>query len=151
MSIHHFDLLRLILANEPLLVSCEARIRRGVVQSPPVAVASMLLDSGAVVSYRGSWISAGPNTAWAGEWRMEFQHGQLFWTSAGEDNVLLDRVVMRSRRGSEASWLACDGPHDRAGTLAEFVSALRANREPETSGRDNLGTIALNDRRSRVD
>jgi predicted dehydrogenase len=32
---------------------------------------------------------------------------------------------------------------DRAGTLAEFVGALRANREPETSGRDNLGTIAL--------
>jgi len=145
MSIHHFDLLRLILANEPLSVSCEASNPSwSGFQSPPVAVASMLLDSGAVVSYRGSWISAGPNTAWAGEWRMEFQHGQLFWTSRGEDNVLLDRVVMRSRRGKRSVVALPAMAHiDRAGTLAEFVSALRANREPETSGRDNLGTIAL--------
>jgi len=145
MSIHHFDLLRLILGNEPLSVSCEASNPSwSGFQSPPVAVASMLLDSGAVVSYRGSWISAGPNTAWAGEWRMEFQHGQLFWTSRGEDNVLLDRVVMRSRRGKRSVVALPAMAHiDRAGTLAEFVSALRANREPETSGRDNLGTIAL--------
>lgn len=29
------------------------------------------------------------------------------------------------------------------GTLTEFVDAVRTGREPETSGRDNLGTIAL--------
>jgi predicted dehydrogenase len=145
MSIHHFDLLRLILADEPESVSCEAwNPSWSGFQGPPVAVASMLLDSGAVVSYRGSWISAGPDTAWAGEWSMEFEHGQLFWTSRGEDNVLLDRVVMRSRRGRRSTVALPAMAHiDRAGALAEFVGALRANREPETSGRDNLGTIAL--------
>ncbi len=145
MSIHHFDLIRLLLAEEPLSVSCEAwNPSWSGYQGPPVAVASMLLDSGAVVSYRGSWISAGPDTAWAGEWNMEFENGQLFWTSRGEDNVLLDRVVMRSRRGRRSTVALPAMAHiDRAGTLAEFVGALRANREPETSGRDNLGTIAL--------
>jgi predicted dehydrogenase len=145
MSIHHFDLIRLILDTEPLSVSCEAwNPPWSGFQGPPVAVASMLLDSRAVVSYRGSWISAGPNTAWAGEWRMEFQHGQLFWTSRGEDNVLLDRVVMRSRRGKRSIVdLPAMAHIDRAGALVEFVDALHANREPETSGRDNLGTIAL--------
>jgi predicted dehydrogenase len=75
---------------------------------------------------------------------MEFEHGQLFWTSRGEDNVLADRVVMRSRRGKRSIVAMPAIAHiDRAGALAEFVGALRAHREPETSGRDNLGTIAL--------
>lgn len=145
MSIHHFDLLRLILASEPLEVLCEASNPPwSGYQGPPVAASSMLFDGGVVVSYRGSWISAGPETAWAGEWSMEFERGQLFWTSRGEDNVLLDRVVMRSRRGRRSIVPMPAMAHiDRAGTLAEFASALRANREAETSGRDNLGTIAL--------
>jgi predicted dehydrogenase len=145
MSIHHFDLLRLILAREPLMISCEASNPPwSGFQGPPVAVSSMLFEGGVVVGYRGSWISAGPDTAWAGEWRMEFERGQLFWTSRGEDNVLLDRVVMRSRRGKRSIVPLPAMAHiDRAGTLAEFAGALRANREPETSGRDNLGTIGL--------
>jgi predicted dehydrogenase len=145
MSIHHFDLLRLILAREPLAVSCEASNPRwSGFQGPPTAVSSILFEGGVVVSYRGSWISAGPETAWAGEWRMEFERGQLFWTSRGEDNVLLDRVVARSRRGKRSTVPLPAMAHiDRAGTLAEFAGALSANREPETSGRDNLGTIAL--------
>ncbi len=145
MSIHHFDLLRLILAREPQTVSCEtSNPAWSGFQGPPVAVSSILFEGGVVVSYRGSWISAGPDTAWAGEWRMEFERGQLFWTSRGEDNVLLDRVVMRSRRGRRTTLPLPAMTHiDRAGTLAEFADALRANREPETSGRDNLGTIAL--------
>ena len=145
MSIHHFDLLRLILASEPLSVLCEAwNPQWSGFQGPPVAVASILFEGRVLASYRGSWISAGPDTAWAGEWRMEFERGQLFWTSRGEDNVLLDRVVMRSRRGRRSTVVLPAMAHiDRAGTLAEFADALRANREPETSGRDNLGTIAV--------
>ena len=29
------------------------------------------------------------------------------------------------------------------GTITEFANAVRTGREPETSGRNNLGTIAL--------
>jgi predicted dehydrogenase len=32
---------------------------------------------------------------------------------------------------------------DRWGSLAEFASAIRGRREPESSGRANLGSIAL--------
>lgn len=145
MSIHHFDLLRLVLAGEPMEVLCEASNPPwSGYHGPPVAVSSILFDGGVAVSYRGSWISAGPDTAWAGEWRMEFERGQLFWTSRGEDNVLLDRVFMRSRRGRPTTVSLPAMAHiDRAGALAEFADAVRTNREPETSARDNLGTIAL--------
>jgi len=30
-----------------------------------------------------------------------------------------------------------------SGTLTEFADAIRSGREPETSGRNNIGTIAL--------
>jgi predicted dehydrogenase len=37
-----------------------------------------------------------------------------------------------------------DVPHvDRAGTLAAFAEAIRTGAEPETSGRDNLRSLAL--------
>ena len=32
---------------------------------------------------------------------------------------------------------------DRWGSLAEFARAVSQNREPESSGRDNLGSLAL--------
>ena len=144
MSIHHFDLLRFVLAAEPTAVACEtSHPSWSGFAGSPFAVASIKFGE-VVVSYRGSWISAGPDTAWAGEWRMEFERGQLFWTSRGEDNVLLDRVTLRTRRGRPQAVPLPTMTHiDRAGTLFEFASALRANREPESSGRDNVGTIAL--------
>lgn len=145
MSIHHFDLLRLILAREPASITCHALnpAWSGFI-GPPTAIASVLFEGGASVSYRGSWISSAPETAWAGEWSMEFERGQLFWTSRGEPGVRLDRVVMRPRQGRPRTLRMPVLEHiDRAGTLAEFAAALRENREPETSGRDNLGTIAF--------
>ncbi|TMD16778.1 MAG: Gfo/Idh/MocA family oxidoreductase [Chloroflexi bacterium] len=145
MSIHHFDLLRLILGSEPKSITCEAWNRPwSGFQGPCAAVASIRFDSAVVVSYRGSWISAGPETAWAGEWTMEFERGQLSFTSRGEDNVPQDKVVLRPRRGRARTVALPSLAHiDRAGSLAEFASSLRERREPETSGRDNLGTVAF--------
>jgi predicted dehydrogenase len=145
MSIHHFDLLRLIMRREPASVYCEAwNPEWSGFQGPPVAVASMVFEGGVVVGYRGSWISAGAETAWAGEWTMFFEHGEVFWTSRGEDNMLDDRVVVTVGAGKPAALHLPDMARiDRAGTLDEFASAIRAGREPETSGRDNLGTIAM--------
>jgi predicted dehydrogenase len=145
MAIHHYDLLRLILAGEAESVSCAvSNPAWSGFHGPPAAIGSILFENGVSVSYRGSWISAANQTAWAGEWRMEFERGHLSFTSRGEDNVLLDKVVVKPRRGKARKLELPTLAHiDRAGALAEFASALRAGREPETSGRNNLGTIAL--------
>ena len=145
MSIHHFDLLRLVLSREPQRVYCEAWNPEWTVFSgPSVAVASAVFEGGVVVSYRGSWISAAPVTPWAGEWRMEFENGEVTWTSAADSDPAQDRVTVRRRDGDERT---LDLPAmSRTGipaALAEFASAIRQGREPETSGRRNLGTIAL--------
>jgi predicted dehydrogenase len=145
MSIHHFDLLRLIINRQPERIYCEAwNPEWATFGGPSVAVASIVFEGPVVVSYRGSWVTAGPVTPWAGQWRMEFEHAEVFWTSKEDDGMLRDRVVVRSRNGKtrtltlpEVRWT---GP---AGTLTEFANAIETGREPETSGRENLGTIAL--------
>jgi predicted dehydrogenase len=144
MSVHHFDLLRFLFRGEPGQMSCvTAGKGRGGFDGPPVAFASILFGD-VPVSYRGSWISSGPITAWAGDWTMEFERGEVGWTSRGNEGVLNDRVATRSRAGRRRNVKLPEMARiDRAGCLTEFVSAIREGREPETSGRDNLGTMAM--------
>ncbi|HEY2437879.1 MAG TPA: Gfo/Idh/MocA family oxidoreductase [Solirubrobacteraceae bacterium] len=144
MSVHHFDLLRMMFDGEPDRMSCvTAGAGRGGFDGPPVAIASILFGD-VPVSYRGSWISSGSITPWAGEWTMEFERGSVSWTSRGDEGVLNDRMVLTPRgRRRRTMKLPEVARIDRAGTLTEFASAIRAGREPETSGRDNLGTMAM--------
>jgi predicted dehydrogenase len=161
MSIHHFDLLRLILDREPARIYCEAwNPDWTTFTGPSVAVASIVFEGGVVVSYRGSWISAGPVTPWAGDWRLEFENGEVFWTSREDDGILKDKVVMQPARKPTSATGQYLGIRTRAGkartialpgmkwtggwgTLAAFASAVHTGVEPETSGRNNLGTLAL--------
>jgi predicted dehydrogenase len=144
MSIHHFDLLRLILNGEAERIYCEAWNPEWTAFSgPTVALATINFEHDVVVSYRGSWISAGTPTSWAGEWRFEFENGEVAWTSR-DDDMTHDQVQVRPRSGDRRS--ATLQPMSRTGpwgTLAEFATAVRTDQEPETSGRNNLGTIAL--------
>src|SRR5919109_2064259 len=143
MSIHHFDLLRLILGSEPERIYCEAWNPKWTPFSGPSATVASITFPGVVVSYRGSWISAAPVTPWAGQWSLEFERGEVFWTSGGDDRKH-DRVVVRPRgahpRSAKLNPMARTGPW---GTITEFAESVRSGREPETSGRNNLGTIAF--------
>ena len=145
MSIHHFDLLRLILDSEPQRIYCEAwNPDWGLFGGPSAAVASIVFGGGVVVSYRGSWVSAGSVTPWAGDWRFEFQNGEIVWTSRLDDGMPQDRVIVRPHVGKARTLvlppMARTGP---AGTITEFARAIQDGHEPETSGRENLGSLAL--------
>src|SRR5262249_18268894 len=75
MAIHHFDQMRLILGRDPRSVSCQT-------WNPPwspfagdaTGTATVAFD-GTAASWRGSWVSPGEQTAWAGEWRVECAGG----------------------------------------------------------------------------
>lgn len=147
MSVHHFDLLRAVLGAEALDVRCRT-------WSPPWSwfagpsegMAVMDFANGTTVSYRGSWLSRPPFTPWAGRWHMELERARLSWTSRGDamDGTDGESVVLWPHGGTEEVVPLPSLPFvDRAGCLAEFVSAVRAGRQPESSGRENLGTVAL--------
>jgi predicted dehydrogenase len=146
MAIHHFDLMRMILHQEPRLISCHT-------WNPPwspfagdaAGVATVVFDGGAVASWRGSWVSSGKSTNWGGEWSVECANGEIRWTSREvRGGTSGDRVEVRPL-GGEARTLALPEvrPHGRAGALAAFAVAVRAGEEPETSGRDNLRSLAI--------
>jgi predicted dehydrogenase len=145
MSIHHFDLMRFVLGQEPTVVSCHA-------WNPPwsnfdeAAAASAVIsfDGGAVVTYEGSWVSTAPPTRWAGEWAIECAGGVISWTGRGEDSSVDDAVTVRPRgKRPRRVELPAVRYWDRGGSLAAFAAAVREGAEPPTSGRDNLGSLAL--------
>ena len=143
MAIHHFDLMRLVLGQEPSQITCQAwnpPWSRFV--GPAAAAATITFDGGAVVNYRGSWVSPAPRTSWSGEWHMECDRGEIIWTS--RDDPAPDHVsIRRLRKRARSMRLPEVALRDRQGSLNAFVQAICTGQEPESSGRDNLHTLAL--------
>ncbi|HET6313021.1 MAG TPA: Gfo/Idh/MocA family oxidoreductase [Chloroflexia bacterium] len=145
MAIHHFDLMRAVLGQEPVEIACRAwNPAWSNFEEPAAAFATIAFDGGAVVSYRGSWVSPGRQTAWAGEWHMECHAGEVAWTSRDNLGANVDHVTVKPL-GKRAQRLELPAhlPIDRAGSLRAFMRAVATGEEPESSGRDNLGSIAL--------
>lgn len=141
MAIHHFDLIRAVTGANAREVVCRTWHPDGYgYGGPPAGAALITLENDLVVSYRGSWISSGPVTAWAGEWRMDFEHAEVTWTSRPDGSEGVTESVLVDGRPVTLPEPALT---DRAGSLSEFVTAVRDDREPETSGRDNLASLAV--------
>ncbi len=149
MTIHHFDLMRLVIGQEPVQVVCKTwNSAWSKYDEPAEGTITITFDGGAVVSYRGSWVSTAPKTPWAGEWHMEGEKGEIIWTSRGDGDLAHgddDAVVLRLLNQDDTQTIALSdiGPLDRSGSLAAFVHAVRTETVPETSGQDNLKTLAL--------
>jgi len=146
MSIHHYDLIRMVLGQEPIEVYCAdtspSWSNRGAFSG---AVATIKMADGSIVSYRGSWVSTGPRTPWSGEWRIECADGEIAWTSRNGADLTGERVTIQKtgrKRASKAD-LPTLPATGRAGGLTEFARAIKTGTEPESSGRANLGTLAL--------
>ena len=145
MSIHHFDLMRYLLGQEPVELTCRAwNPPWSNFKGPASAFATIGFNGGTVVSYRGSWVSPGPQTPWAGEWRMECAGGEISWTSRDNTGTSADRVTVKplGKRPRRLE-LPEDLAHRPSGALHAFAKAVSTGEQPESSGRDNLGSIAL--------
>jgi predicted dehydrogenase len=143
MAIHHYDLLRMVLGQEPTRIACQTWNPPWSNFRDPAAAAATISFDKLVVSYRGSWVSPAPQTAWAGEWRIECSGGEIAWTGRGGTDISDDRVTVRKLgKAARRVKLPTLPAIDRAGTLAPFVQAVATGQAPETSGRDNLGTLA---------
>ena len=146
MSIHHYDLLRMVLGQEPVEVYCTATTPQwSNFSDVAAAVATITMPDGAVVSYRGSWVSTGPQTAWSGEWRMECADGEIAWTSRNGAGLSGELVTVQriGRKRPTKQALPNLPATGRAGALTEFARAISAGEEPESSGRYNLSTLAV--------
>jgi len=149
MAIHHFDLLRMVLDDEPLQIACRTwNPAASPLRNHAAATFWAEFKKGTIVSYRGSWVSRGPKTPWAGEWAMELEQGAVFWTGRGDQGARLatDRLAIRRPGGEIEPQMLPPLPYiDRSGTTAALAHAVLTGTAPPrfSSGRDNIGSLAL--------
>ncbi|RUR03027.1 Gfo/Idh/MocA family protein [Labedella endophytica] len=145
MAIHHFDLLRKVTGQEAVSVFAKVGDPSfSKFDEEASAVIIIELESGLVVSYRGSWVSRGVPTAWAGEWAIDGEKGQIEFTSRLGDNPAGDRVSLRRPKGKPVAVDLEDMPlWGRSAGLQHFAQAIASGTTPETAGAGNLGSLAL--------
>ena len=149
MAIHHFDALRFVLDDEPVEVSCHSWAAPGTpFAGHPAAVATMRFAKGAVVSYRGSWLTRGPATPYGGLWRLDGTGGTIDFTFRGafEEREKLDRLTLyRPDAPPEAAKLPTMPYKDRTGALDTFARWIRDGAPPEgaSTAADNLKSLAV--------
>jgi predicted dehydrogenase len=148
MAIHHFDLARFFGRSDPLRVFCQEWNPSGSwYHHGANAHAHFNLSNGAVFSYRGSWCAEGANTSWNGAWRIVGENGSLTWD--GEQEIRVETVArtggfrseMESRSIEVAAAPGKDAGHESL--IAEFAECVRSGRQPETSGADNICSLAM--------
>lgn len=144
MSIHHFDLIRTVLGREVTTVDFRTWDPAWSMFTGPSEGAGLIETGDLVTSYRGSWVSSGVRTTWAGEWRMDFADAEVWWTSRGDgaEGWRSDAVTVRQGKDITTLTLPTVERTDRAGSLTEFATAILQGREPVISGRNNLGSLA---------
>lgn len=147
MAIHTFDAARYLLGDaDPVAVYCEEF-------NPPwswyrgdaSAVAIVELAGGARFTYRGSWCSEGRHTSWEAEWRAVGPHGSATWDGADA----LAAEVVAERGGFFSTFVPREEPVEPgvpqgiAGSLRDFVSALRTGATPMGECHDNIKSLAM--------
>jgi predicted dehydrogenase len=150
MSIHHFDLMRAVLHDEPSAVYAQARNPDwSWFAAPPIVSAVIELAGGGLVQYHGSWVSRGRQTTWDGDWFIDCENGQVVWAD-NRVRVRPEAVYytvylegFHERDGWMERDLHIEAEEERRYTLEEFGRCIAEERRPATSGRDNLRSIAL--------
>ena len=151
MAIHHFDLMRKLTGQEA--VKAYAKVADPTWSKyveEASAVITIEMESGLVVSYRGSWVSTGAPTHWAGDWHVEGEKGEILFTGreGGTVGTGGDRVGLRLRNATGTGELVpVTMEHmdvwGRSAGLTAFANAINGGPVPETIGRANLGSVAL--------
>ena len=137
MAIHHFDLMRFFLGNDPVALF-------GRSWNPPWswfkgdASAAVVLDfaNGVTVSYDGSWCSQGRETDWNANWRFDCSKGvvamvnsQVYTQLTGAEPVPVDTVSMERT--------------DQAYLLHEFYTAVIHHTPAVTTCQDNIKSLGI--------
>ena len=137
MAIHQFDLARDLIGGEPLAVYCESSNPDwSWFAGDATAQVTVEFAGGARFNFSGSWCSPGLETSWNGTWRVSGAGGSATWDGAGAPAAQsADGTVVVAEPGT--------GPEEIAGSLAEFVDAVRSRRVPSGEAHSNVLSLAM--------
>ena len=142
MAIHTFDAARYLCGCDPVSVYCEEF-------NPPwswykgnaCATAIFTMDNGLRYTYIGSWCADGHATSWDAEWRATGELGTALWDGNGRPTA---EVLMGYGAGVErVEEDIVDLYGGIAGSLREFVHALRTGATPMGECHDNIKSLAM--------
>lgn len=138
MAIHQFDLSRLLIGSDPVAVYCDS-FNPSWSWFAGDAAAEVIFEfaGGTRFSFSGNWCSPGIETSWNGAWRVSAAGGTALWDG---DNAPQAEDV----DGRPVSAAPGQGPEEIAGSLAEFVRAVRnGDRSPSGEVHSNLLSLAM--------
>ncbi len=146
MSIHHFDLARMLTGTNPVAVYAYEFNPAGSWYRGNVAAGCIFeMTNGVVFDYRGSWCAEGVHTSWQGDWRIIGSRGTVVYARdqkpAGEIAVGTEGFN-RAKEPFEVEDIALEarGQH---GALREFIGAIRGGPAPQGICQDNIQSLAM--------
>ncbi|GAA0994100.1 Gfo/Idh/MocA family oxidoreductase [Subtercola frigoramans] len=147
MAIHAFDAARYLFGTNPVSVYCqESNPSWSWYRGDAAATALFEFDGGLRYHYTGSWVSAGLETSWNGQWRVNGAGGTATWD--GDEKIEVEYLEGYAEPSSsslinEAHSAAGDKPIEIAGALDEFIAALRTGQTPSGDVRSNILSLAM--------
>jgi predicted dehydrogenase len=137
MAIHHFDLARDLIGSEPEAVYCESFNPAWSWYAGDAAAETVFEFAGGTrFAFTGSWCSPGLETSWNGSWRVSGERGTATWDGDHEPQAHdADEEPISAPVGH--------GPEQIAGSLAEFVGALRTGDTPWGEAHSNVLSLSM--------
>jgi predicted dehydrogenase len=137
MAIHQFDLARDLIGTEPVSISCDSfNPAWSWYEGDAAAEVNAEFADGTRFVFTGSWCSPGLETSWNGSWRISGAYGTALWDG---DHA----PVAQTADGTTIPAVIGTGPEEIAGSLAEFVAALRDGRVPSGEVHSNVMSLAM--------
>jgi len=137
MAIHQFDLARKLIGSEPVSVYCESyNPDWSWFDGNAAASAIFTFADGTRFSFTGSWCAPGLETSWNGRWRASASGGTATWDGDTPP-------VAELASGEALPAVLQDDPEQIAGSLVEFVDAVRASTIPQSEVHSNVISVAM--------
>ena len=146
MAIHTLDAARYIAGADPVAVYCEEfNPPWSWYQGAACATAIFEMTGGLCYTYRGSWCAEGRHTSWEAEWRVAGAHGTATWDGAGAPiaEIVVGPGGFLSQTETHVAAIDPDVPAGIAGSLRDFVRALRTGATPMGECHDNIKSLAM--------
>ncbi|MBB6404801.1 Gfo/Idh/MocA family protein [Arthrobacter sp. AZCC_0090] len=136
MAIHQFDMARFLLDADPVSVFCEEyNPSWSWYRGDAGATAIFEMTGGERFVFTGSWCSPGQETSWNAAWRISGEQGTVLWD--GDNDPLVDST------GVPAEGKGSDPGQEIAGSLRDFVTALRTGSSPMGQVHQNIMSLAM--------
>jgi len=137
MAIHQFDLARKLIGSAPVSVYCESyNPEWSWFDGNAAANAVFAFANGTRFVFNGSWCAPGLETSWNGHWRASTGGGTAYWD--GDDAPTVELAS-----GEAVVAELTDEPEEIAGSLAEFVTAVRSGTVPQSEVHSNVISVAM--------